>query len=236
MISFSLSPVGLPAAQEHQARELLGDGAAALGAPARLHVLHDRAADAYGIDAAVIEEPLILDRNDGIDQVLRYLVEGDLDSLLFEDGEGRPIAGVENRRRLDHVPHVAQRLAVGQSRRQVVREPGEPDGRGQEGDREHHIGGDERPRPARKGARDQGCRAVLEPEECLLDWNQTAMHGDLEPQRERRSRIDCRGWRPNLLIIRRLPPRGQGRWQNQGSGLRAQGSGKTFDAARRSAA
>ncbi len=114
MISFSLSPVGLPAVQEHQARELLGNGAAAFGATARLQVLHDRAADADGIDAAVIEEPLVLDRDDGINQVLRYLVEGDFDSLLFEDGEGRPIAGVENRRRLDHVPHVAQRLAVGQ--------------------------------------------------------------------------------------------------------------------------
>ena len=53
---------------------------------------------------------------------------------------------------------------------------------------------------------------------CMATWNRNA---------KRRSRIDCRGWRPNLLIIRRLPPRGQGvgRIRDQGSGI--QGSGES---------
>ncbi len=108
-----LAAVGLAAVQEHQPRQLLRDGAAALGAAARLQVLQDRAADAHGIDAAVIEEALIFDGNHGVDEVLRHLLQRNFDPLFLEDGEGGLVGGVEDRRRLDHIAHVTQRLPVG---------------------------------------------------------------------------------------------------------------------------
>ena len=164
-----LAAVGLAAVQEHQPRQLLRDGAAALGAAARLQVLQDRAADAHGIDAAVIEEALILDRDHGLDEVRRHLLQRNFDPLLLEDGEGGLVAGVEDRRRLDHVAHVAQRLPVGQPGRQVVREPGDPAGRREHRDREHRDGGDQRSWTPREGPADEVRHALVESDEGLLE-------------------------------------------------------------------
>ena len=73
-----LARVGLAAGQEGQPRELLRDRAAALRPASRLQVLDDGAADADGVDAAVIEEALILDRNNGVDEVLARPWRGEL--------------------------------------------------------------------------------------------------------------------------------------------------------------
>ena len=96
-----------------------------------------------GVDATVIEEALILDRDDRLDQVLRDPRQRNLDPLFLEDGEDRAIAGVEQRRGLRHVAEAAERLAVGQTGRQIVTEIGQPAGRAKPHDRKEHDGGDE---------------------------------------------------------------------------------------------
>ena len=62
---------------------------------------------------------------------------------------------VENRRRLDHVPDVAQRLTIGEARRQVVREPGDPAARGEHRDRQDRDRRGQRSRPPRERAPDE---------------------------------------------------------------------------------
>ena len=185
-----LAAVSLAAVEEHQPRELLRDGASAFGAAARLQVLQERAADAHGIDAAVIEESLILDRDHGVDEVLRHLLQGDFDPLLLEDGERRPVARVEDRRRLDHVADVAQRLTIGKPRRQVVREPGDPAARGEHRDRQDRDRRHKGSGPPRERAPDKRLRALLDLEKRLLERNKTAMHGGLK---ERKSRAGSAG-------------------------------------------
>ena len=55
-----------------------------------------RRRDADRVDAAVLVEALILDRNDGLDQVRRHLLDRNLEPLLLEDGECRLVVGVED--------------------------------------------------------------------------------------------------------------------------------------------
>ncbi len=203
-----LATVSLAAVQEHQPRQLLRDGTAALGAAARLQVLQERTADPDGIDAAVIEEPLILDRDDGLEEVLGHLLERNFDPLLFEDRESRPVARVENGRRLDHVAHVSQRLAVGKAARQVIREPGHPPGREQHGDREDADRRGECLWPPRERPTSEGRRTLLEPAERVLERKQKAMHDGLT-DRKRRAGSACHRRRANYLIICRLRPGGQ---------------------------
>jgi hypothetical protein len=81
----------------------------------------------------VLVEALVFDGDDGLDEVRRDLPDWDLDPLLLEDREGRIVGGVEDRRRLRHLPDRAKGVAVGQTRCEVVAEP-----RGPTTDEEHH--------------------------------------------------------------------------------------------------
>ena len=82
MTSLQLAAVGLVAGEEALPRELLGDGAAAFGAAARLEVPHDRGRNADRVDAAVLVEALVLDRDDRLDQVRRHLARAELRSAV----------------------------------------------------------------------------------------------------------------------------------------------------------
>ena len=137
-----LAAVGLAASQEAQARELLRDGAAAFRAPARFQVANHGADGADGVDATVLIEPLILDRDDRLDEVGRHLLERQLDPLLLEDREGVPVPGVEDRRRLRHVAEAVDGVALRQPRGQVVTHPGRYTGgkNCRDGEDGHHCG------------------------------------------------------------------------------------------------
>ena len=119
-----LARVGLLPVQEAHARELLGDRAAALPARARPGVGQHRRADAHDVDAVVLVEPLVLDRDDRLADVARHLLERHLDALLLEDREHRLVGLVEQRRRLRHVADRRQRLAV---RQRLTDVPGKPE-------------------------------------------------------------------------------------------------------------
>ncbi len=75
------------------------------------------------VDAGVIVEALILDRHDGANEVWRYAIERNLDALFAEDGERGLVVRVEERRRLGHRAHAAQRVRVGKTRQNVAGEP-----------------------------------------------------------------------------------------------------------------
>ena len=111
--------------------DLLGDGRAALQTLARHdveHVLEHGPADAGHVDAAVIEEVLILGRQEGVNDRLRHLVIGDVDaSLVGELADQGPVAGIDARRRRGAI--VSQFRGV----RHVVQDPGGVDGH-------HHPG------------------------------------------------------------------------------------------------
>ncbi len=72
----------------------------------------------------MLVEPLVLDRNDSLDEVGRDAVERNLDALFLEDREDGLIVRVKERRGLRHGADAAERLRVGQAGRQVVTEPG----------------------------------------------------------------------------------------------------------------
>jgi hypothetical protein len=76
----------------------------------------------------VVVEPLVFDREHGLEQVRRHLLERNLDPLLFEDREDRPVPGVEDRGGLCKIAQAAQRVAVRQAHGHVVAEPGERPG------------------------------------------------------------------------------------------------------------
>ena len=171
-------------------------------------VLEDGAADADGVNTTVIEKALVLDRDDGVNQILRDFGEGNFDALLFEDRERRLVAGVEDGRRLDHIAHVAQRLTSGQSPREVPGEPCHRPSGGQQGDGEDDDRRGECTRPPRKGATARAQRSspgvageTVEPVLEGVAW--------LPEQTQDARRITSGGARQNSLIIRRLRPRGQ---------------------------
>ena len=81
------------------ADELLGDRRAALDDAARLDVAPERAGDAFGVDAAVVVEPAVLDRDRGLREPRRDLLERDdlPVPLRRDDPEERAVGGVDER-------------------------------------------------------------------------------------------------------------------------------------------
>ena len=73
--------------QEHEARQLLGDGAAALAGAAGLPVAPGGSQDAPRIDAKVAVEAAVLDGHDGLGEVGGHVGRRDLGAL--EDAAGR---------------------------------------------------------------------------------------------------------------------------------------------------
>ena len=140
--------------------ELLGDRAAAFGAPALLDVAQNRRHDADDVDAAVLVESLILDRDHRLDQVRRHPVDRDLQPLLLEDREGRMIAGVEDGRRLRHVAQAANGGPVGKAGRDVVGEPDERGGGDEDDSGEHDDRGRAGGEACRRAFAAAGCRGA----------------------------------------------------------------------------
>ncbi len=156
-----LSPVRLVAVEEREPGQLLRDRARALRAAPLAKIAKRGAADADRINPAVIVEALILDREHRVDQVRRHPVERDFDSLFLEDGEGRTIVRVEDRRRLHHVRRAAQRLPIGQIGGEIVGDVRQPSGREEHRNRHHGHGADDgaRSRPERAAEERAGLRA-----------------------------------------------------------------------------
>jgi hypothetical protein len=99
---------------------LLRDGRGALDDAAGLEVGNGGTADPLHVDAAVLPEGAVLDRDRGIDQRLGNLVEGDrLAVLTFEARQERLPGAVVNVRGLRQL-HVIENPRVGQSAREVV--------------------------------------------------------------------------------------------------------------------
>ena len=69
-------------AEEEVLHELLRDGARAFLDAAVLEVDERRAQNAFGIDAMMLVEPPILDGDDGMEQVWRHLLDGDVAVFL----------------------------------------------------------------------------------------------------------------------------------------------------------
>jgi hypothetical protein len=79
------------------ADELLGDRRTALDRLARLQVLQRRAGDGLGVDAAVLEEALVLDRDGGLLDALRDAVDRDRRARFvgLDEAELAAVGGVE---------------------------------------------------------------------------------------------------------------------------------------------
>jgi hypothetical protein len=122
----------------------------------------------------VIEKALILNGDDGLDEVGRHLRERHFDPLLFEDGEDGPILRIEDRRRLGHVADAAQRRAIRKTGGQVVGGPRDPTGGKKAGNRQRPDRGHQRPRTISKGALNQQG-------ECSKELAKATMHGRPEP-------------------------------------------------------
>ena len=71
--------------EEHVARGLLGDRAAALAGVGGGHVHHQRAGHAHPVEAGVLEEPVVLGGEHGLADHLGDLVEGHRDASLLAD-------------------------------------------------------------------------------------------------------------------------------------------------------
>ena len=76
-----LAAIGLLAAEHGQLDQLAGERGRALGAAAH-EVVDDGAHLALQVDAVVLEEALVLDGDDGVDEVLGNLVDLHVDSVL----------------------------------------------------------------------------------------------------------------------------------------------------------
>src|SRR4029453_958977 len=85
--------------QLRRARELLGDGAAALDNAPGAEVPDRSGEDAHRIDAEVLIEAPVLDRNDGVHHVRRDAIERHRDALLDEVAESRLAMAIEDDRR-----------------------------------------------------------------------------------------------------------------------------------------
>ena len=79
-----LRSIGLLRRQQEILRDLLGDGGRALlTAPLRLEIRDDGARDALGIDAVMVEEILVLGRDEGIDHELRHVLDRQIEAPLL---------------------------------------------------------------------------------------------------------------------------------------------------------
>jgi hypothetical protein len=80
-----LAPHSLVQCQEHVAGGLHGDGAGALGLVARDKVDGHRAHHPQVVDAVMLEETLVLGRQEGVFDEVRDLVVGDRNTPLLAD-------------------------------------------------------------------------------------------------------------------------------------------------------
>jgi len=110
-----LAPDGLLWLQKTQPCKLLGDGARALGRAAVPEIGRRRGEDAQPIVSGVIVKPLILDRQDRVDQLGRHLRQRRVDTLLGEDAECQVIAIVEHSGRLVHLADAPEGRLVRQA-------------------------------------------------------------------------------------------------------------------------
>src|SRR4029079_1447877 len=97
-------------------RELLGEGAAALRGATGAEVRDERPGDADHVEAAVLEEALVFDRENRVHEMRRDAVDRDRNPLLFEDGECRTPFRVIERRRLSHHGDVSYVAGARQTR------------------------------------------------------------------------------------------------------------------------
>ncbi len=113
-----LAAPGLVQRQEQLPRRLLGDGAGALGAIAGDHVHQHRAQHALVVDAMVLEEPVILGREEGMFDQVGDLLPGHRNAALFADLRDQvAVAGIHAQRYLHF--DVAHRINRGQRGFQV---------------------------------------------------------------------------------------------------------------------
>ena len=129
--------------------ELLGDGRPALLDLARVEVLEQRARRALVVDATVLVEAAVLDREHRVDQVLGHVREGDrLAILLGEEGGHEGAGAVEHVRPLRLLVHLRQEGPVGGRLREFGArrdEQREAAGEGSTPDGDDHDEHDEKP-------------------------------------------------------------------------------------------
>ena len=113
---FQLSYECLVGGKEAPTRELLRQRATALRGATGADVAHRRRDDADNVDAAMIVEALVLDRDDRVHEVRRHRRQRRIDPALLEDRERRTVAGVVQRGPLRHRSDRAQ-LRRGRGRR-----------------------------------------------------------------------------------------------------------------------
>ena len=103
--------------------ELLRDRAGALPDASAAEVRERRAEDAPHVDAGVLEEALVLDREDRANHVGRHPGQRHFDALFLEDREDRLVVAIVEHGRLRHVPQAAQLVQPRNGARHVVGEP-----------------------------------------------------------------------------------------------------------------
>ena len=112
--------IGFFRTQEIVARHLHGDGATALAGAPGAQVVPGGARDAEEVHALVIEERMILGRQNGMHQLIRDLLDGDRDAfLLAELGDEFAVRGVHPHR--DLKPPVGEIVDGRQRRRENQR-------------------------------------------------------------------------------------------------------------------
>ena len=131
---------GAPGAQrEGVAGQLLGDGAGALLAPARVEqVAGHRAADGLEVQRVVLVEALVLPHDDGVAEILRHVLQGHDGAVDVLDAGVKDAVRVEHLRTLGNLGDLGQVVAAGHL---VVNEPRRP--RGDGGHEEHEQPGEE---------------------------------------------------------------------------------------------
>jgi len=83
---------------------LLGDGAAALGHLEGAQIAVQGAQHADPVQAPVLIEASILHRDEGLDEMLRDLLEGDIDPLLLEEGIAALAVHLRTRKEMSAAP------------------------------------------------------------------------------------------------------------------------------------
>ena len=105
--------------QEALARKLLRKRASALcGAPVS-NIRESGGDDAKKVEAIVIVEPLIFDRDQCVKQIGRNLRQRLFDPLLLENRERQAVGTVVHRRGLGHLADASDRVVVGESAAQA---------------------------------------------------------------------------------------------------------------------
>jgi hypothetical protein len=74
---------------------------------------HGRGADTHEVESVMVVKTLVLDVDQGVDEIRGDLGERHFDPLFLEDGEGELILAVKDARRLIHDAHLRDRVAVG---------------------------------------------------------------------------------------------------------------------------